>query len=287
MDDIMIFIYGFHDNQWNKIFINESILWTQIKKTYNIIYHRHIDDINSLEILNKYSSNVNIIIIPLLEKHIKDIIKIQNKSNKQTALIPSEIALNTFENKQLFWNLLKNNDMLKYTPETYDYLTLNNIKYPCIIKPTNLNCGKYMCVVDNDVDLINGIKRVKNYQFIVQEYICDPNEYVTHCVVKNGKIMLHVSYVYECSDKYFIKGISSVKLSKKWTLLDNDLEIFEKILKLVNFSGICNLNYKYNKENIPLIFEINPRLGGSLMANENINDLVSLIETTIRLTSEN
>jgi len=41
------------------------------------------------------------------------------------------------------------------------------------------------------------------------------------------------------------------------------LELFSNILKNIGYQGLCCIDYKM-KDNSPMIFEINPRFGGSL-----------------------
>jgi len=47
------------------------------------------------------------------------------------------------------------------------------------------------------------------------------------------------------------------------------LSIFQGILKPLNFNGPCNIDFKLTPQGKLKIFEINPRLGGSLMHEEN------------------
>jgi biotin carboxylase len=41
-------------------------------------------------------------------------------------------------------------------------------------------------------------------------------------------------------------------------------KVFERILKAFNYEGPANFNYKL-KDGKPIIFEMNPRMGGSMM----------------------
>ena len=48
---------------------------------------------------------------------------------------------------------------------------------------------------------------------------------------------------------------------------DLDVEIFKDIFKMLNYSGFACVDFTIVNE-IPYIFEINPRPGGSLIRNE-------------------
>jgi predicted ATP-grasp superfamily ATP-dependent carboligase len=58
---------------------------------------------------------------------------------------------------------------------------------------------------------------------------------------------------------------------KKYTILDNDnyepFKIFEKIFKKINYTGFACSDFIVEDNNL-LIFEINPRMGGSMRKNK-------------------
>jgi carbamoylphosphate synthase large subunit len=60
--------------------------------------------------------------------------------------------------------------------------------------------------------------------------------------------------------------------------------IFESIIKHLNYSGPCNIDFKLIN-GTPKIFEINPRLGGSLMVSENLSALTQILKIIIQRAS--
>ena len=117
---------------------------------------------------------------------------------------------------------------------------------------------------------------------ILQKYVHSNKEYVCHCVCLNGIIKHNITYEYLCPSHIYTKSdnvISSTKIISD----KNFIKIFELFLKDLNFTGICNFDYKIDRYNKPIIFEINPRMGGSLMVDENSEDLSELLNVLFEI----
>jgi len=127
-------------------------------------------------------------------------------------------------------------------------------------------------------------------KYIIQEYIQDNSEYVIHIIAKEGKIIHYFCYQYkildienseifirtkEFSDKHKIELI-------KHKLSQDNLDIFEKFLLPCKYTGPCNFDFKYQNKQIKVL-EINPRLGGSLMFDQNRQDLCFFINKLLDL----
>jgi carbamoylphosphate synthase large subunit len=279
-----IVIYGFHCPTWNNMFSNKSNLWKILKEKYEIINHYHIPNISKISNVNNspFVSLNRLIILPLLENDSKHIKSMEHLYKNKVSLVPTIETVDIFSNKHLFWQFMKNNNLSDLIPKTYKYMeAINDIEYPCIIKPINLNNGQQMTIVNSVTNLID-VNLIKNKeQYIIQEYISDPNEYVSHCVVQNGKIIHHITYlnIYE-KDQYIRSTEDKPVKREKVVISDAIIKYFEQVLECVQYDGICNIDYKC-KNNKPIIFEINPRLGGSLMSEENIDDLATILCHTI------
>lgn len=68
--------------------------------------------------------------------------------------------------------------------------------------------------------------------------------------------------------------MSKIDINKEY------INVFEKFLIPCKYSGICNIDFIIVNDNIK-IFEINPRLGGSLMMSLNRKDLVKILTSCI------
>lgn len=125
-----------------------------------------------------------------------------------------------------------------------------------IIKPNEGNCGY-------NIKIVNKIIPKENH--IIQEYIDHTIQYVGHFLVFNGIIIKKV---------YFFSNHLANEIKKgrimNYQVLENlnlDDSIFDKIFTNLNYSGFADSDFTIINNKI-LIFEINPRPGGSLIHNE-------------------
>ena len=97
--------------------------------------------------------------------------------------------------------------------------------------------------------------------YFAQEFIVGSHEYATHILFSGGRIArsLTIEYVFDTPTP--VKG--QVKPVFRTIRRCRFLGLFASILAAIDFEGICCINYKL-RAGSPFIFEINPRIGGSL-----------------------
>jgi hypothetical protein len=129
-----------------------------------------------------------------------------------------------------------------------------------IQKANNSVSGKNIKIIYN-IDL-----NIKN--IIVSKYHQHSIFYVGHYLVKNGNIIEYIYLSQENKDPNYIhKGAV-----KRYKILDEyfpELNIFSKIFKKINYTGFACSDFIIENNNV-LIFEINPRMGGSMRKDKNI-----------------
>jgi carbamoylphosphate synthase large subunit len=75
---------------------------------------------------------------------------------------------------------------------------------------------------------------------------------------------------------------SAIPITKLGVNLNHETSrTIKNVIKHLNYSGPCNIDFKLIN-GIPKIFEINPRLGGSLMVEENLPVLAKILEIVIK-----
>jgi predicted ATP-grasp superfamily ATP-dependent carboligase len=167
-------------------------------------------------------------------------------------------------NKSLFGNYMKEK-FIEYIPTIY-YYNYNDITYInkplenilLIIKP---NIGYGSCGIKIGYNIFD--KFTKNC--IISKYIPHTIYYSGHFLVLNGIIIKKVYFYANKSNKQLvIKGrIANYKIIDK---LNIDDTIFDKIFIDLKYSGFACVDFIISNNNI-IIFEINPRPGGSLIHN--------------------
>lgn len=177
--------------------------------------------------------------------------------------VPSKDILNCFRDKIKFYNYMKENEFNDYIPKTYD-----NIIFPCILKLNVSNYGKSTYIINNKMDIPNNIDLNK---YLICEIIKGDIEYATHIFAINGNIIIDLTIEHKFDESIFVFGSKKYpKLSNKIKTNTYVLTVFKKLIKKCNYNGIMCIDYKIIN-NIPKIFEINPRVGASLIRTNNIN----------------
>lgn len=266
----LIIIYGKHSIDWElQLDYNNSNLWKNIS-IKNVL---KIDKFEILVHILNIFDYLKIYLIPLMEINMIEILN-SNIITQNIKLISSNLEnINILHNKKLFFNYFKNNNLLKYLPKHFE--TISEIKIPYIIKPFMLNNG-------NGIKLNCNVNESTFDKYIIQKYIIGKLEYVSHIYSNNGNILKIISYEYLTNKEYYIKtnNFQLIKINKI-KLSEHILIIIKKIIKKINYTGFCNIGYKFDNNNNIKILEINPRLGGSLMFKNNVNDLSDLINISL------
>ena len=182
-------------------------------------------------------------------------------------LVSSKETINTFNNKDLFYNFLEDNNLKEYFPKTVDSAS-PILEFPFIIKRLDLYGGVGVVLIwdQQRYDWAINTPRFKGQRYIVQEYIEGEVEYVTQVMCKDGDILWNATF------ESAVPQDSKVTMGafKDPKLVNMDLEVikvFRKIFKLANYSGPANVNFKI-RNGKPVIFESNPRFGGSMFLPE-------------------
>ena len=219
-----------------------DIINNKIKFVDNNFKFNNLDNYKIIPLLNidyfKYNNNINNIF-----KNNLDIIEI-------------------FNNKSRFAEYMINN-FIYNIPKVY-YYNYDNIEYinfddndKKIIKPNCDNGGQNIeIIVDNKIK--------KNH--VISKYIQHNRFYTGHFLIKNG-IIIHKVYFFSYTiDENYIQRGAIQNYQIKYNIND---DIFNKIFEKINYNGFINIDFIIENDNI-IIFEINPRIGGSLINNNNI-----------------
>ncbi len=193
--------------------------------------------------------------------------QILNDNNIKILLSDIE-TINMLNHKTNFYDFMIENNFSQYIPKKYDL-----IQYPCILKKNVSFYGLGSKIVWTESDLPHH----KNLDIIKQEYamvepIYGEYEYATHVLAKDGEIILHCTYRFSQfnNKNIYIRGSGSKDQSKEVININDDIiSTFRKVIKTLNYNGMCCFDYKI-VDDIPKIFEINPRIGMSLMKGENV-----------------
>lgn len=150
-----------------------------------------------------------------------------------------------------------------------------SVKVPCIVKKREDDWGKNTFVVTSNAEALAIFEVYSPSEYLIQEFIPGKEEYASHILCNNGQILSLQTFKHEHEREFYVQGIRD---SPQWSgHVPTPLPIpmlFEQILSALNYSGFCCIDYKIGADNLPRIFEINPRLGASLGINQQLFDNV-------------
>ena len=290
------------------VFLGNNGMWNKVLNKELLENFDNLEDIESIITCHNYETlKTYDIIVPLLES---DILKLYENNIIKNAIMPS---LNNFKIlccKHNFNEFINSMSFQQYVPTTYNNLD-EITQLPIILKRFDLNSGRgsfiinsnifdnnvksivLNTVLEKDYEIKTQISKQNNMQleklildkYIIQEYLINPIEYVSFIVFKNNNILECITYQYNYESNNYIKGAiyeSDARRITKIQLEQQYLDVFKNILIELDYFGICNIDFKI-QNGLLKIFEINPRLGGSLMLDMNKNDLIVLLKSMFAL----
>lgn len=249
-----LILFGSHVDSWMQILTDKTLY------SCNMIYCKTYEELIKIKNING--------ILYIMEK---DCILLRNYQKYLITNIDHVILLSS---KDRFGQFMTNN-FPQYIPNIYTY---PNLKFPCLYKLNRANNGYGSKIINNINDLAN-INNDNINNGIFQEYLEHDIEYVTHCIVHNGIIINQKSYQYTILNNELIKSCYTNVIRETINHMQYNY-IWESILSKINYTGICCIDYIILNEQ-PKIFEINPRLGSSLI--ENRHDLIDMLNSYINL----
>ncbi len=239
-----------------------------------VIQNLNMPILQNKDIINTIQNNNNAIVIPLTFTQVKLITTSLNLNDYPKVLCPKNYkTVKILNNKIKFYKFMVKNNFQNLIPITYkinDKL-IQKISYPCIFKLATTYGAKYSTICKNKQTL----KQCENtkYSHFVQELIIGKIERSVHLLIINGVIKWGVCYEIENNKKNHIQ----VGRMEKYKKIKNfDFNIFQDIFIKLDYNGFACIDFKVINDKIK-IFEINPRLGGTLVNDKDFTKLIKYI----------
>ena len=249
-------------NEGNKLGINIQLFSYELEKTVPVAINSEViiglkwndpDIYNHLsEIVDKYNIKV---VIPFVDPAISIAcdLSTMNKSIF-TPTSAKEICEIMFDKKLSEKWFVENNIPI---PESFN--EIDEIKkYPVIIKPRKGSASKGIQVIELKDELLK-IKNLSSY--VIQSYIANKEEYTVDCYVsQDGKVQCIVPRI-----RLEVAGGEAIKTITCKDPFITDLS--KSVLEAGKFKGAVTIQYIKNLDtNEIFVMEINPRLGGAVIA---------------------
>ena len=267
-----VIVLGRHSDDWMSALNPEALVWKKLENIKSVKLFSTADEIPK----TSRRRRLNTVIIPLMESHLYEM----PTNLKSLTSTPELVRL--IADKLLLTENLITNDFAQYVPKTWTNPT--DSIFPCVIKRTELNGGQGIRILKSFHEL-NTVMTEPEYDgesYFFQEFISSDVEYVCHIVALKGEILFTNYFEYIMPSPEMIRvGDSPTTILNLGTELDfNVSTAFKAIVKHLDYSGPCNIDFKMINGH-PRIFEINPRLGGSLMVSGNIPVLTQILNIIV------
>ena len=257
-----VVIYGAFFEIWNAALV-EPTLWGDVAGVVEVL---RAADRSSLNLPAPLRPDICTVIIPLGEEHYRDC------PPRCLSLVPDARSVATLSNKASFAAYIDELGLSKLCPKNYG--RIEDVEFPVVLKRVDLagSIGVEFVRSRADLDSLLKTPMFRGHKILMQAFVPGATEYVTHCVCKDGAILWHCTFAWDLGSVTQF-GIPVFGATVAVTAPCPALPCLAAILAPLRYSGPCCMNYKLLPSGEISIFEINPRLGGSLMNPRNIDFL--------------
>ena len=268
--DTLVGIWGVHTPDWMDALAPAAAVWKQLPAVRAVLV---LPD-SAPGIPFRARRGRRPVVIPLMEPHIA------RKPGRYASLTPTPDALATLADKGRFADYAARHGLAHLCPTHYP--SIETAAYPCIIKRPDLNGGCGVALAQTLDRARNILERepFAGHPCVIQSLVPVEVEYAVHCVCRAGRILWHRVYACDRARDQIRRGDDGVAL-RNATVSDAVLRELERFLRPLAYTGPCNFDCTWDADGRLVVFEINPRLGGSLMRPEHVADLAACLDVIV------
>jgi len=188
-------------------------------------------------------------------------------------LMPSRRALATCRNKARFHRFAQRHGLSDLLPRHYP--SAAGAQFPCVMKLPATAGGHGVAFVDSAAEFERRRRQEpwRGRPVLLQEAVPGAVDYATHCVCKDGQIVWHCTYRYQLDPAIRIQSPRTILERRRVLASLVDIEQMERFVRALRYEGPASFDYRRRDDGRLIIFEINPRFGGSMTRPETTEDL--------------
>ncbi len=185
------------------------------------------------------------------------------------SLIPDRRTALILADKDAFYSYMVESGFGAYVPATY--ASPGEALFPCVAKRLDLSAsiGVEIATTRTHLEEILQSRLFNGRPFLLQAVVPGTLEYATYCICDGGRILWSSTFVSTMGGPAMIKNEDNGKDRRIVTTPVEVLKQFETVLAPLGYRGPCVIDYKIAGDGRVQIFEINPRLGGTLLLESN------------------
>ena len=273
---MLVVIWGVHTPDWMEALAPSAPVWKALPEVREVLLLP--DSAQGVPFRARWGRRT--VVIPLMEVHI------ERRPRGCGALVPTPEALAIFGDKGRFADYMETHRLAHLCPTSYG--SIEDAAFPCVIKRTNLNggCGVELAETPERARSILEREPFAGHPCVIQALAPVRVEYVVHCVCVDGRIVWHLAYACDRERGQIRRGNDGVAL-RRASLPDSVKEELESAVRPLAYTGPCNMDCSWDDDGRLVVFEINPRFGGSLMRPANAADLAACLSAIIAHASAN
>ncbi len=269
---VRIVIFGEFADDWLPAFMAPE-LWAGIDDVAEIL---RVADVSGVKLPPPAIESSRTVIVPL------SVTNIRNCPPDQAALKPGLDTLNTLADKKRFADYMADRELDGFCPRLYP--SDGEAEFPCVLKRTDLAAAWGVAVARSYPELVKLRRAVafRDKECIVQAFLPTLVEYVTHCVCRDGRILWHCSFACEKRNAEQLRVSMDDQTITPIDTPPQVLDTIGRVLAPLGFSGPCAVDYSLAENGAMVIFEVNPRFGGTLTLSQNAGRLREALACIIR-----
>ena len=252
---LRVILYGVPYGDWNATLADPK-LWRDLKVVSEL---RRVPGFPCL----LPRSTERTVLIPMKASHTVDALR------RYRTLIPDQRSALVLANKSTFQAYMVENGLMAYVPATY--ASPDEAVFPCVVKRLDLSAsvGVEVALSRTHLEKILQSGLFSGQPSLLQALVPGTLEYATFCVCDGGRVIWDATFVSTMGGPAMIKNEENGKDRRIVSTPPEVLKQIETVLAPLKYRGPCVIDYKITHDGRVQIFEINPRLGGTLLLKAN------------------
>jgi len=266
-----VIIYGPHSERWRSALGPRSGVWDGVPGVGEVIVVERL-----AELLRKgWAGGRQSLVIPARQRALR------NFPRLYWSLAPSRFAHDTCADKLRFDRFIARAGFSGLVPRSWR--RAEECRFPCVVKRHNKDGSFGIKVARSAAELQATLAAppFRQRPVLFQELVEGLVDHATHCVAVDGRIVWHTSYAYDIDPMTRIQTIEVHPGRRRIEVPPAVLSAFEQVLVTLGYSGPASFDWRPRGEGA-VLFEINPRFGGSLMLEMNRDDLRAALTALVQ-----
>ncbi len=264
-----VVVYGRHPQRWLATLAPDAAVWSGLADEVVLVR-------TSFELLRQgHRAGRQSIVVPLRERNIA------RSPRLYWGLWPSRRAVRLLADKRAFGGYLAAEGLTGLAPAHFD--RPGDVRFPVVVKRPVGSGGEEVALARSAAELARVLDepRFRHRPVVLQAHAGAGDDHVTHAVAVGGRIVWHRGYRYRLLPGTEIQTSDTVLGIEPFTETATTLASFERLLLPLAYDGPLNIDTRRRADGQVTVLEVNPRMGGSLMRPEHVEDLRACLAAVI------